>query len=225
MSYLVTEQFLKKQEEIYQRFESQAITALAEGLTPDKVTVKPSIGIFVVFRHEQTRAEELEQLSVKISQELGATTLYRADAIHTTITFLEQPEMSKRLNIVKQLLPGLTEAVKETVQPLNISYNRFLHNQSTVIAAGMPDSSCMEFLDRIFEQWKSHGEEPPEPWGAHITLARVHKACDPEQAQLLSEILVATGCPFESRLRSVDIGHAEIGLSNRLNVTRSFELP
>jgi len=217
MDMLTYEEFIEKQESIYQKFRNASQDLVGKKTSPDKHIGKGSFGI--VYKHPKNVNDAVEFMSQKFSA-IIPTLFYFADSVHTTISdynldFDFEPEAS-----VAQSLVDIVEKAAPNITQPTIDYKGWLFNGSSVVAEGYPNEPFYENAVTLVRAAENSGIELRMPWGAHITVARA-KAENPITQQALKLIssspAIGRSCPESLDVVAFYIGKEEV------KITRTYK--
>jgi hypothetical protein len=219
MDEQIYNEFISKQNSIYQKFIDAQEKILVEGLNKHQLSSK---GVYMLyFVHPLEISQRVEELSKNISTIVPAI-IYSAPNVHTTISDYDGPKVNFEPNedILKKLSMSVNSASK-LIQP-KIVYDGLLTNQDTVIIRGNPDSNFLETASSVINNAKTRGIELRMPWGSHITTARLNdKIMDNTQIKtLLDYVNSKDNGRFISEPTHIGVGYglfSEDGSSFKVN--------
>jgi len=215
------QEFLTKQEEVYQNFKNSEETVRKEGIKAHDS--KGESAYFIAFRHLPEIAEKVEEFSLRIARELPSLT-YMKEAVHTTISdYNVRKDFTLNPDILRKLSTAVY-SIREELSRVSIDYTKWLYNQDTLIAAGMPNESFLRNSEIIRDAAVAEGLELRLPWGAHITTARFEESLSPDSLsdfyKLMQEAVpIGNSIPF-----AIDIGVGHITEEFELNTYERFQL-
>ena len=174
------QEFLAKQEQVYDKFRSSSEQIQREGVKPHGLNGKG--GYLIAFRHPDEIAEAAGTFSTNLGERFS-------------------PDLG--------VLNRLVSAVRETgrLAAPTIEYNEWLFNQSTLIAAGTPNEAFLEISQRIVDSAKKESLELRLPWGAHITIARFTRPQTYDELAGFRSFLENAALLGTSRPACIDVGH------------------
>jgi hypothetical protein len=198
--------FLSKQQEIYQRFEDTT-KVQSEGVTPHTLNGWGTYAI--VFRHPEEVVGKIAEFIKKIASSVPIMG-YDCESIHTTISDYDLREgFSPKREVLETLTNSVSLIAKDLVQP-KIDYQGFLYNQNSIIVAGNPNESFLQTSLKIQESGKDNGIELRLPWGAHITAARFSQKKGSEKLSEFFELMKSSPEIGASNPFAIDVGYFKI---------------
>ena len=197
------QEFLAKQEQVYDKFRSSSEQIQREGVKPHGLNGKG--GYLIAFRHPDEIAEAAGTFSTNLAQ-FSPLMVFHPGNIHTTIS---DYQLGVRFSPDLGVLNRLVSAVRETgrLAAPTIEYNEWLFNQSTLIAAGTPNEAFLEISQRIVDSAKKESLELRLPWGAHITIARFTRPQTYDELAGFRSFLENAALLGTSRPACIDVGH------------------
>ncbi len=192
--------FLEKQESIYNKFRDTS-KINAEGV---KASVPNQGGYLIAFRHPEKITDALGEFSHQVSR-ITPAIVYNESNGHTTLSDYQLQEGFTPDNQTLDKLSRIVHANLRSMEKVKIDYNVWLVNQSSVIAAGLPNEAFLDAAKKIVGHASKNDVELRLPWGAHITTSRFSEA-QKDVADLLA--YVRTGKPLgTSSPEYIDVGH------------------
>ena len=176
--------FRKKQHEIYDKFRDGKLKAEQLGIVSDSFMNKA--GYLVLIKHPDEIAEPVARFGERIGAEVPAA-VYGQPAIHSTfsnygvIDLAEGVEFSRDGDLEKKLLPAVDRAVTHHDDSVEMTYPKWLYNQTTVIVEGHTTPGFLSLAERVQAESLWEGVALGLPWGAHITSARFLEKRSPEE--------------------------------------------
>jgi hypothetical protein len=216
------EEFIKKQEEVYNRFRNTAWT----GNDVAKPNIKVSGGYFIMWRHDDSISERIEEMSQKMNKLVPSnkSMIYPKEKVHTTSAdYILEENFHPDNNVLSALSEAVYNSKKDISIPA-ITYNEWVFNLDTFIAIGYPNGVFVHDVFKILENCEKQGLNGKDdkynkynkikmrtPWGSHITAGRfTDKVRIPNKLfELIKEKPLGISMP-----KTIDVGHFYIDYEN-----------
>lgn len=229
--------FLDKQEKIYEKFRVGMETAVIEGLKPDPVIAERKGGYLIFLRPAKIVVDAVAKASRCISELVPGAVAYNAEEIHTSISdYRVAPNfLANRCEDYPQTLELLSLVIRDAwkeiafTRSLACAYNGYVFNQTTVIMTGRPFLVYfMLAIDTALQSAAKMNIVLQKPWGAHITVARFGQQNSPGKAKELEAFCKKSEYPiydFAFPYESINLGEYSAGLQGfRLKTICSYSL-
>ena len=189
-------EWLQEQAVIYQtKFEGVRQVVREQGLRPDPVMPRRRGGPFVHFRHPPGLTSRLAELSRQINSFVNAV-IFDEGNLHTTLAvsnrdnFVYNTVLDPVLKeIAAAVADGLRKVGSAAIEEMSIEYLQVLYNQTTAIAAGIPNSAYFDVISAVLADCQKVLSTFEEPWGCHITLSRFLETTSGKQGCELANFL------------------------------------
>lgn len=200
--------FLQKQDAIYNDFRSFMNDAKSNGCTIPKVESKTRHGFILSFDF----GNQLQDIHIKINTALE-TTPYKPltfDILHSTVSVSKSNVELNDLTSINKIYADF----KNNLDSVSFEFREILYNADSVILAGYPNNYYWQFCEAIVEQLNSQTTmEFRLPKMAHITFARTFNQEDVRlDENLIAEInekLSPIELPIKLKPKSLHLGQFE----------------
>jgi hypothetical protein len=199
-------EFQDKQESIYKDFEISKSSLTINGLEP-KITKNTSLnGYLVICRHESNIAKQANNLSQKVS-EIVPSLVYSPQHIHTTVSDYSISESTVLDKTLLEKLAQVVNNVKSKFSTFEISYNRWLINQNSIIAQGYSEEMFFNIADLIINEASKLDIKLRYPYMSHITVSRFFEPIkDQDKLEKLIKFVDETKPLAISHINTLEVG-------------------
>lgn len=141
--------------------------------------------------------------------------------VHTTLGIYSKRKVEKDIDDVDLgLIVKLGKAVfnlfseqlnlskEERIKKPEIYFDKFIHDQSTIIARPIVSRNFYSWMEMIKENANKLDIKLDIPWGSHITVARFKEDIPYEKMDLFNNLMNKTSMNFDPAVSNWDIVHA-----------------